>query len=92
MLYGGRRDGRRGWVLVLVTAVLAAAAGAGGVALLLNIWERKTEARNPFFRVVEITDDRAVIEATLSARGKVTATCRGTFVAVKEGHPAYHRW
>ena len=55
MLYGGRRDGRRGWVLVLVTAVLAAAAGAGGVALLLNIWERKTEARNPFFRVVEIT-------------------------------------
>ena len=26
------------------------------------------------------------------ANGKVTATCRGTFVAVKEGHPAYHRW
>ena len=24
--------------------------------------------------------------------GKVCATCRGTFVAVKEGHPAYHRW
>ncbi|MDQ3284052.1 MAG: PaaI family thioesterase, partial [Acidobacteriota bacterium] len=24
--------------------------------------------------------------------GKVTATCRGTFVAVKEGHPAYFRW
>lgn len=43
-------------------------------------------------RVVESTDDRAVIEATLEANGKVTATCRGTFVAVKEGHPAYHRW
>ena len=42
--------------------------------------------------VVESTDDRAVIEATLEANGKVTATCRGTFVAVKEGHPAYHRW
>jgi hypothetical protein len=23
---------------------------------------------------------------------KVCATCRGTFVAVKPGHPAYHRW
>lgn len=42
--------------------------------------------------VVESTEDRAVIEATLEARGKITATCRGTFVAVKEGHPAYHRW
>ena len=43
-------------------------------------------------RVVESTDDRAVVEATLEAKGKVTSTCRGTFVAVKEGHPAYHRW
>jgi acyl-coenzyme A thioesterase PaaI-like protein len=43
-------------------------------------------------RVVESTGDTAVIEAELSANGKVTATCRGTFVAVKEGHPAYHRW
>ncbi len=43
-------------------------------------------------RVVEAQADRAVVEATLEARGKVTATCRGTFVAVREGHPAYHRW
>src|SRR5215211_6864283 len=43
-------------------------------------------------RVVESTDERAVVEATLSAHGKTTATCRGTFVAVKPGHPAYHRW
>ncbi|QDE89665.1 thioesterase [Myxococcus xanthus] len=41
---------------------------------------------------VEIQGDRAVIEGTLTAGGKVTATCRGTFVAVKPGHPAYHRW
>jgi acyl-coenzyme A thioesterase PaaI-like protein len=41
---------------------------------------------------VEVQDDRATIEATLSANGKVCATCRGTFVAVKPGHPAYHRW
>jgi acyl-coenzyme A thioesterase PaaI-like protein len=43
-------------------------------------------------RVVESAADRAVVEATVEARGKVTATCRGVFVAVKEGHPAYHRW
>ena len=36
--------------------------------------------------------DRAVVEATLESGGKVTATCRGVFVAVKEGHPAFHRW
>ena len=41
---------------------------------------------------VQIGHDRAVIEATVEAAGQVTATCRGTFVAVKEGHPAYHRW
>ncbi len=41
---------------------------------------------------VEQTADRAIIEATLTANGKICATCRGTFVAVKEGHPAFHRW
>jgi acyl-coenzyme A thioesterase PaaI-like protein len=43
-------------------------------------------------RVVETAEDRVAVEATLEGGGKVTATCRGTFVAVKEGHPAYHRW
>ena len=43
-------------------------------------------------KVVESGADRAVVEATIEAGGKVTATCRGTFVAVKEGHPAFHRW
>jgi acyl-coenzyme A thioesterase PaaI-like protein len=42
--------------------------------------------------VVESTDDRAIVEAKLIAHGKTCATCRGTFVAVKPGHPAYHRW
>jgi len=42
--------------------------------------------------VVDLTDNRATIEGRLSAGGKVCATCRGVFVAVKEGHPAYHRW
>ncbi|MFL6585067.1 MAG: PaaI family thioesterase [Chthoniobacterales bacterium] len=43
-------------------------------------------------KVVEANGDRAVVEGTLSGGGKVCATCRGTFVSVKEGHPAFHRW
>jgi acyl-coenzyme A thioesterase PaaI-like protein len=43
-------------------------------------------------KVVESTGDRATIEGTLTGGGKVCATCRGTFVAVTEGHPAFHRW
>jgi len=42
--------------------------------------------------VVSSEGDRATVEATLEAGGKITATCTGTFVAVKEDHPAYHRW
>lgn len=42
--------------------------------------------------VTESTADRAVVEAKLLAGEKVCATCHGTFVAVKPGHPAYHRW
>jgi acyl-coenzyme A thioesterase PaaI-like protein len=42
--------------------------------------------------VTQLSDDRAVIEAKLTAGGKICATCIGTFVAVKPGHPAYHRW
>ena len=43
-------------------------------------------------RIVESTEDRATVEAELIANEKICATCRGNFVAVKEGHPAYHRW
>lgn len=43
-------------------------------------------------KVVASEEDRATVEATLEAGGKVCATCTGTFVAVKPGHPAYHRW
>ena len=41
--------------------------------------------------VVESAGDRAIVEATLEAGDRTTAYCRGTFVAVQEGHPAYHR-
>ncbi len=43
-------------------------------------------------RVVESGAESATVEATLESEGTITATCRGTFVAVKPGHPAYHRW
>ncbi len=36
--------------------------------------------------------DRATVESGIEADGQTTATFRGTFVAVKEGHPAFHRW
>ena len=47
--------------------------------------------------VLEISSDRAKIEASAfsvdeNGNEKLTATCIGTFVAVKEGHPAFHRW
>lgn len=43
-------------------------------------------------RVIESSDRRATIEAEISVEGETCATCRGNFVAVKPGHPAYHRW
>jgi acyl-coenzyme A thioesterase PaaI-like protein len=43
-------------------------------------------------RIVESSQDRAIVEGELIAHERTTATCRGTFVAVKLGHPAYHRW
>lgn len=43
-------------------------------------------------RVTEASADRATVEGVMEAGGQVTATCRGVFVAVGEGHPAFHRW
>ncbi len=50
---------RRGATRVglIVVVILAAVVTFGIVGLLLNIFERKQEARNPFFRVVELTDE-----------------------------------
>jgi nitrite reductase (cytochrome c-552) len=42
---------------VIAVAAMAAVAVAALSALLVNVMERKQEARNPFFRVVELTDD-----------------------------------
>jgi len=43
-------------------------------------------------KVVNLLEDRATITMELLAEGKVCATGEGLFVAVKEGHPAFHRW
>jgi nitrite reductase (cytochrome c-552) len=51
------RRGGRSFKLVALAAIVAALAAVGGVALLVNIMEHKQEARNPFFRVVELTDE-----------------------------------
>ena len=44
---------------LMFVGLIALAVGATvlGLALLLNIFQRKQEARNPFFRVVELNDD-----------------------------------
>lgn len=39
-----------------------------------------------------VEGDRVVVEAEVRVLDQVTATCRGTFVAVPPGHPAHHRW
>jgi nitrite reductase (cytochrome c-552) len=52
---GGRPGGR--WRWIVLTAVIAALAAAAGAALLVTIVERQQEARNPFYRVVELTDE-----------------------------------
>ncbi|MCX7993782.1 MAG: PaaI family thioesterase [Fimbriimonadales bacterium] len=43
-------------------------------------------------RPVEAQGSKVIVEGELIAKGEVCATCRGVFVAVKPGHPAYHRW
>ena len=41
---------------VVFAAILSALLAAGAVALLMNIFEKKQEAKNPFFRVVSLDD------------------------------------
>lgn len=42
--------------------------------------------------VEEMSEDRVNIRMELKAGEKICAKGKGLFVAVKEGHPAYHRW
>jgi nitrite reductase (cytochrome c-552) len=51
------RRRRRFWLTLIVVGLVVAAVTAGVTALLVNIFEHKQEARNPFYRVVELTDE-----------------------------------
>jgi nitrite reductase (cytochrome c-552) len=51
------RRRRRFWLILGAVMLLIAAVTAGVTALLVNIFEHKQEARNPFYRVVELDDD-----------------------------------
>lgn len=43
-------------------------------------------------RVVQSKERSATVEGQLFSGDELCATCTAVFVAVKEGHPAYHRW
>jgi nitrite reductase (cytochrome c-552) len=43
--------------IILITAAVTAVVAGGLTALLLNVAEHKQEAKNPFFRVVDLADD-----------------------------------
>jgi nitrite reductase (cytochrome c-552) len=49
-----RKPGALGLIALMAIALLATVAVA---ALLVNIMQRRQEARNPFYRIVELTDD-----------------------------------
>src|SRR5271169_1621658 len=42
--------------MLIAVVILAAVAAVSVTALLINVFERKQEARNPFYRVVELND------------------------------------
>jgi nitrite reductase (cytochrome c-552) len=51
-----RRQTKTGRLFIVAT-ILAAVTAVAAIALLVNIMERKREGANPFFRVVELTDE-----------------------------------
>ncbi len=53
----GNESGMSRLGLIVITALVTALVAVGALALLINIYERKQEARNPFYRVVELTDE-----------------------------------
>jgi nitrite reductase (cytochrome c-552) len=58
-----KRSGRRTALMFFVTVAVSSLVAVGAVALLVNILQHKQEAKNPFFRVVEL-DDNTVDPAT----------------------------
>src|SRR5204863_406841 len=52
-----KRSARRTAMLFFGTVALSTLVAVGAVALLMNIFQHKQEAKNPFFRVVELDDN-----------------------------------
>jgi hypothetical protein len=42
--------------------------------------------------ILKSAADRAKVASQIEADGKITVSANGEFVAVEEGHPAFHRW
>jgi acyl-coenzyme A thioesterase PaaI-like protein len=58
-------------------------------------FSRPTPSEGPLrlrAKVVQASSRRVTVVGRLEVDGTVTATCRAEYVAVEEGHPAYHRW
>lgn len=56
---------------------------------------RPTPSKQPVrlcARVADLRDPKVIVDAELKADDRITSTCRGTFVAVGEDHPAFGRW
>jgi len=56
---------------------------------------RPTPSHAPVHLEAHVTStdgSTATVEARMTSGDTLTATCVGRFVAVKPGHPAYHRW
>jgi nitrite reductase (cytochrome c-552) len=56
-IFTGGKNKTRNMLLFVAAVIVAAGAGAATVGLLVNIFEKKQEAKNPFYRVVELTDE-----------------------------------
>jgi acyl-coenzyme A thioesterase PaaI-like protein len=41
---------------------------------------------------MEVLENKVKVEGSIESGGNITATMMGLFVAVKRGHPAFHRW
>lgn len=43
-------------------------------------------------RASKIDGDKVAVEGTIEVEGVQTASMRGVYVAVREGHPAFNKW
>ena len=43
-------------------------------------------------RPVKVEGDRVDVEGEIEVDGAITVRMTGTYLGVKEGHPAFHRW